>query len=78
MNKIAKALLVTLAIVAPLSLGTLDAQAKVMPHANAKTVKVALAPTTGAKATKVRHAKHHAKHHARAHKNSTVKHLARK
>ncbi len=73
MNKIAKALLVTLAVVAPLSLGALDAQA-LMPHA--KTTKVALASTNGAKATKLRHAKHHAKRHA--HRHSAVRHLARK
>ncbi|OKH47947.1 hypothetical protein NIES2101_23040 [Calothrix sp. HK-06] len=79
MNKLAKALLVTLAVVAPLSLGALDAQAKTIPHhANAKTMKVAYAPTSGAKATKVRHSKHHAKHQARAHKYSAAKHLARK
>lgn len=79
MNKLAKALLVTLAVVAPLSLGALDAQARTMPHhTNAKVSRVAYAPATGAKATKVRHSKHHVKHQARVHRHSTAKHLARK
>ncbi|ARV61898.1 hypothetical protein BZZ01_27685 [Nostocales cyanobacterium HT-58-2] len=70
MNKVAKALILSLVFAAPVALSAPAVQAKT--HSVVKTTTIAAKPVTRVKTTKVRHHKHHGKHKA-SHSGSPVK-----